>query len=158
MTGDDFEAWARSTAQHAAAVVLARLTDAGVPAELGGEGGPKSTARGYRSHYVYLATSRLGRVAVWLYVVPAGHEYGTSPREAQLGGGLMYDSDKPLEKDLLAHGRLGAGNPFRWQTLKGEWQGYVLLLDTDPSLQSKAEGERLARAAFRGLGRAGLDR
>jgi hypothetical protein len=157
--GPSFKSWARTTVQLAGEGLVEALADRAVPAKLGGEGGPRSTGVGYRSQYVTLATSFLGPLALWLYAVPAEHEYGTNPRRPQLGAGLMRDSDTILEQPALAFGRLGVGNPFRWRKLKGDWEGYVLLLDADPLMtDSERAGEQLADAVLRGLGAAGLDR
>jgi hypothetical protein len=155
---DEFEAWARRAVQRASVTVLRHLREVGVAAEAGGEGGPKSTGAGYRSHYVMWVSTKLGPLAVWLYAVPAGHEYGTSTGHAQTAAGLMYHSNRAVEKDVLSYGRLGTGNTFRWRTLKAGWEGYALLREAQPPIDSDAAGDELARAVIQGLGASGLDR
>lgn len=70
----------------------------------------------------------------------------------------MRDSDTVLKQPALGFGRLGTGNPFRWRKLKGDWEGYVLLLDADPLKDARKSSEELIQAAIRGLRLAGLDR
>ena len=154
----DFEGWARATANAAGDHLIGLLADAGVAAAHGGEGGPKSTGVGYRSQYVTFNSAALGRLAIWLYVVPPGHEYGTSERVAQMAAGLMRDSNTVVAREELAFGGLGQGNPFRWRRLKGGWEGYALILETDGARDVRAAGRELAEAVARGLDRGGLDR
>jgi hypothetical protein len=146
-----FDEWARATARAAAGGLVQRLQNAGTPAALGGEGQAITTRPGYRSQYVTIASTRYGPISVWLYVVPAGHEYGTSSRAPQLGAGLMYDSDSVLPQDTFAFGGLGPGTPFRWRKLTGGWEGYVFLLEADIQLRPEAASDVLVSAVVRGL-------
>lgn len=65
----EFEEWGRATLA-AAALVLAQRLGPTADARVGGEGGPRTTARGYRSAFVRFTSAVGGRLAVWLFCAP----------------------------------------------------------------------------------------
>lgn len=154
--GADFERWAAATAMAAGSELVRQLTAAGSPASLGGRGAPRSTGRGYRSQYVTFKALDVGEIAVWLYVVPPGHEYGTGNRNPQVCAGLMNDSNWPLEREVLA---LRSRHPFFWRTLNGrDWTGYWLACEADLVAEPEAAGEQLVERVMQGLRAARLIR
>jgi hypothetical protein len=145
----DFEEWGRATVGAAAALLGQRLGTS-AHAHLGGQGGPRTTAGGYRSAFVRF-TSPVGRLAVWLFCAPAGHAYSDSSSKPRLGAGVLDDSLRPLPQGTIRPPLGGRPSVMRWTRLSDDWASDLAYIDADVTLSPDESGQRLAGRAYEAL-------
>jgi hypothetical protein len=153
---DEFERWGRAAVERAAELVAAAISDAttGPPAK------GRRVKSGYVSRYVHFRHPAMpADRAVWLYAVPAGHQYDFKPPHDRVAAGLMQDAGTELDKSRFAAG-LNSAYAWAWKThIDNRYEGWRLAIRVDPDTDAaQARGEELAEQVLRGLRSAGLIR
>jgi hypothetical protein len=154
---DALEAWGRSVVERAAELILAEIPEAQIP-RTGATGRAITAGRGYVSRYVHFRRPDMAdERAVWLFVVPAGHDYNVDHTQARAGAGLMQNVDTELDPTPLAAG-VPKPNAFSWRRhLDQRYAGYRLFRGVDPDVESPdAVADELASRVLSGLRRARL--
>jgi hypothetical protein len=150
------EAWGRDVVERAAKLIFAEVPAVQLP-----EIRPPSRARsgsGYVSRHVHFRHPGYPvQRAVWLFVVSAEHRYNIGSLRPRAGAGLMQDADTELSELRSVAGLLRSG-AFTWRRHNDDrYQGYRLVVDADPEVDSpEARAEELAAAVLHGLRRASL--
>jgi hypothetical protein len=149
-----FETWARIAVERAAGLVAAEIPEArtGPPAK------GRRVKPGYVSRYVHFRHPEMpADRAVWLYAVPAGHEYDFKPAHDRVAAGLMQDPGTELDRSRFA---AGLNNAFAWSWkthIDDRYEGWRLALRVDPDSDAPdARGDELAEQVLRALRAAGL--
>jgi hypothetical protein len=154
MNEGDFNRWARACVD-----ATADLLSDEIPAALGptieGAGQAITTAPGYQSRYIGLRHPQFGKISLWIYVVPPSHAYSGTRSAPQLATGVMR-SPQMILGEAEGQWRFGDGNPFRWRTLLGGWESYLLMETVDLTHDPSHVAERFVPRVLLGLQRADL--
>jgi len=107
------------------------------------------------SRYIGLKHPQFGKLSLWIYVAPPGHAYSGSRSGTQLAAGVMR-SPQIILGQSEGQWRFGDSNPFRWRTLLGGWESYLLMETVDPTHKPSDVAGRFVPRVLLGLKRADL--
>ena len=150
-----FEAWARPIILAAADRVRSEIPADQAPT-VGSEGSARSARRGYIARYVHFRYwAYPANLALWLFAVPAGHEYNVTRSTDNLGIGIKHDASDELDEAAWSLRVNPAG--FRWRShLDQQYAGFRIFLPADVDAESKTVIDILVDRALRATRRARL--
>jgi hypothetical protein len=152
-----FEAWGRAVVERAAELIVAEIPPGQQP-EIAATRRRILGGTAYMSNHVHFRRPDYpAQRSVWLFVVPAGHQYNIGGPQPRAGAGLLQDPDTELDESRFAAGLIRSG-AFTWRRHNNsDYAGYRLVVEVDPDADAtEAVAAELAAAVVHGLRRASL--